>query len=60
MPKIAFVGAGSAVFTRKLVGDILTHPELRDSTTFALIDIDVDDLLEAHGDVTLPRSSVVR
>ena len=23
MPKIAFVGAGSAVFTRNLVGDIL-------------------------------------
>ena len=25
MPKIAFVGAGSAVFTRNLVGDILSH-----------------------------------
>ena len=31
MPKIAFVGAGSAVFTRNLVGDILSLPELRDS-----------------------------
>ena len=30
MPKIAFVGAGSAVFTRNLVGDILSLPELRD------------------------------
>ena len=30
MPKIAFVGAGSAVFTRNLVGDILRLPELRD------------------------------
>jgi alpha-galactosidase len=59
MPKIAFVGAGSAVFTRNLVGDILTHPELRDSTTFALMDIDADRLktaeivtgrlIEAHG-----------
>ena len=26
MPKIAFVGAGSAVFTRNLVGDILQPP----------------------------------
>ena len=40
MPKIAFIGAGSTVFTRNLVGDILTLPELRDSATFALMDID--------------------
>lgn len=59
MPKIAFVGAGSAVFTRNLVGDVLTHPELRDDTAFALMDIDADRLetaeivtkrlIEAHG-----------
>jgi len=59
MPKIAFVGAGSAVFTRNLVGDVLTHDELRDDTTFALMDIDADRLktaeivttrlIEAHG-----------
>jgi alpha-galactosidase len=59
MPKIAFIGAGSAVFTRNLVGDILTHPELRDSATFALMDIDAERLrtaeivtrrlIEAHG-----------
>jgi alpha-galactosidase len=59
MPKIAFIGAGSAVFTRNLVGDVLTHPELRDSTTFALMDIDPERLrtaeivarrlIEAHG-----------
>jgi alpha-galactosidase len=48
MPKIAFVGAGSAVFTRNLVGDILSHPELRDSTTFALMDIDPDRLRTAE------------
>jgi alpha-galactosidase len=48
MPKIAFVGAGSAVFTRNLVGDILSHPELRDSTTFALMDIDADRLRTAE------------
>jgi alpha-galactosidase len=59
MPKIAFVGAGSAVFTRNLVGDILALPELRDTTRFALMDIDADRLrtaeavahrlVEAHG-----------
>src|SRR6478752_4938407 len=59
MPKIAFVGAGSAVFTRNLVGDVLTQPALRDDTTFALMDIDADRLrtaeivtqrlIEAHG-----------
>jgi alpha-galactosidase len=48
MPKIAFVGAGSAVFTRNLVGDILSLPELRDSTTFALMDIDAERLRTAE------------
>src|SRR5450759_1797784 len=36
--KIAMVGAGSIVFTRRLMRDILSVPELRDST-FALTDI---------------------
>src|SRR4051812_41332566 len=59
MPKIAFVGAGSAVFTRNLVGDILSLPELRDVSTLALMDIDEERLrtaevvsrrlVEAHG-----------
>ncbi|MDA0166613.1 alpha-glucosidase/alpha-galactosidase [Solirubrobacter ginsenosidimutans] len=59
MPKIAFVGAGSAVFTQNLVGDILSLPELRDDTTFALMDIDperlrtaeivTERLIDAHG-----------
>src|SRR4051794_5447045 len=40
MPKIAFIGAGSTVFTRNLVGDVLSVPELADETTFALMDID--------------------
>ena len=44
MPRIAFVGAGSAVFTRNLVGDVLSLPELRDTTTFALMDIDAERL----------------
>jgi alpha-galactosidase len=59
MPKIAFVGAGSAVFTRNLVGDILSLPALRDSAEFALMDIDAERLetaelvtrrlIDAHG-----------
>src|SRR3954454_24664264 len=44
MPRIAFVGAGSTVFTRNLVGDVLSLPELRDTTTFALMDIDPERL----------------
>jgi alpha-galactosidase len=41
--QVAFVGAGSTVFTRNLVSDILSRPELRDST-FALMDIDSERL----------------
>jgi alpha-galactosidase len=44
MPKIAFVGAGSTVFTRNLVGDVLAMPELADTTTLALMDIDAERL----------------
>jgi len=36
--KVAFIGAGSVGFTRKLVTDLLTVPELRD-TRFAFTDI---------------------
>ena len=32
MPRIAFIGAGSTVFTRNIVGDLLAIPELADST----------------------------
>jgi alpha-galactosidase len=44
MPRIAFIGAGSTVFTRNLIGDVLSTPELADTTTFALMDIDQDRL----------------
>ena len=40
MPRIAFVGAGSTVFARNLIGDVLAQPELAGST-FALMDIDL-------------------
>ncbi len=43
MPKITFVGAGSTVFAKNLMGDVLHHPELRQSI-FALYDIDAERL----------------
>jgi alpha-galactosidase len=39
LAKIAIIGAGGYVFPLRLVGDILSHPELHD-TTLALMDID--------------------
>lgn len=39
MPKITFIGAGSTVFARNLLGDILSFPELAGST-ISLFDID--------------------
>jgi len=43
MPKIAFIGAGSFGFTRKLVRDVLTFP-LLENATLSLMDIDADHL----------------
>ncbi len=40
MPKITFIGAGSTVFARNLLGDIFSFPELTD-VTISLHDIDV-------------------
>ncbi|MFO7323876.1 MAG: alpha-glucosidase/alpha-galactosidase [Chloroflexota bacterium] len=42
-PKIAFIGAGSTVFAKNLMGDILSFPELSEST-LALMDIDEERL----------------
>ncbi len=39
MSKIAFIGAGSTVFAKTLLGDILSYPELGDSV-ISLFDID--------------------
>jgi len=39
VPKISFLGAGSTVFARNLIGDILSFPELADCT-LSLHDID--------------------
>lgn len=43
MAKIAFIGAGSWGFTRKLVRDVLTFPLLADAT-ISLMDIDDERL----------------
>ncbi len=43
MPKITFVGAGSTVFAKNLMGDILSFPALAEST-ITLFDIDPDRL----------------
>ena len=43
MAKIAFIGAGSTVFAKNLMGDILSFPEFSDAT-FSLMDIDAERL----------------
>jgi alpha-galactosidase len=43
MPRIVFIGAGSTVFAKNLMGDILSFPELADST-IVLMDIDPERL----------------
>lgn len=43
MTRIAFIGAGSVVFTKNLLGDILSFPELR-GVEIALHDIDAERL----------------
>ncbi len=43
MPKITLLGAGSTVFAKNLIGDILSFPELAEST-ISLHDIDEDRL----------------
>jgi alpha-galactosidase len=43
MPKITFIGAGSTVFAQNLLGDILSYPDLANST-ISLFDIDAERL----------------
>ncbi|MDI9546921.1 MAG: alpha-glucosidase/alpha-galactosidase [Chloroflexota bacterium] len=43
MPKITFIGAGSTVFAKNLMGDILSYPELAEAT-ISLHDIDEERL----------------
>ena len=46
MPKITFMGAGSTVFARNVLGDCMCTPALRDSE-IALYDIDAQRLEES-------------
>ena len=48
MAKIAFIGAGSTVFAKNLLGDILSFPELAEST-ISLMDIDQNRLHTSEG-----------
>src|SRR5436305_1085031 len=41
--KITFIGAGSTVFAKNLIGDILSYPELADSA-LCLFDVDPERL----------------
>ncbi|MEJ6403477.1 alpha-glucosidase/alpha-galactosidase [Yoonia sp. 2307UL14-13] len=45
-PKITFIGAGSSVFMRNIVGDILQRPDLSDAHV-ALMDINAERLAES-------------
>ncbi|MDR2178164.1 MAG: alpha-glucosidase/alpha-galactosidase [Treponema sp.] len=47
MPKIAFIGAGSTVFARNVLGDCMCTPALKDSE-IALYDIDGERLKESE------------
>jgi len=47
MAKITIIGAGSVVFAKRLITDILSYPELSD-TTFVLTDINEDRLKTAE------------
>jgi len=51
MTKISMIGAGSIVFAKNLMTDILSYPELQDCT-ISLMDIDPDrlELIERLGD----------
>ena len=46
-PRIAFIGAGSTVFMKNIVGDILQRPALG-GATLALVDIDPQRLAESE------------
>ncbi len=57
MPKIAFIGAGSFVFTRNLVRDILSYPALSGSDLF-LMDIDAVICTVLQGGIKLWRRDI--
>ncbi len=46
--KIAFLGAGSTIFAKNILGDVLSTPALRDGVHLALYDIHVERLEESR------------
>ena len=48
MKKIVFIGAGSIIFVKNLIGDCMLTPSLCDSE-FALLDINREKLYLAEG-----------
>ena len=50
MPRIAIIGAGSTVFARKLIGDLLRFPALGEGITLALMDVDPERPSTLGGD----------
>jgi len=56
-PKVAFIGAGSTVFMKKIVGDILVS-DLLQGAHVALMDIDADRLKESEAVVQKMKASV--
>ena len=46
-PKITFIGAGSTVFVKNILGDVFQRPALK-SAHVALMDIDDTRLEESH------------
>ena len=47
MPKLTFMGAGSTIFAKNVLGDSMMTPALKDST-IALYDIDAKRLKESY------------
>ena len=59
MPKITFLGAGSTMFARRLIGDCMLTPALRDSH-FALYDIDPVRLKQSKTIIDLVNRAINR
>ena len=55
MAKVAFIGAGSVEFTRNVVTDLCTYPELEGRLELALHDIDAERL--GHAETMAQRIS---
>jgi len=53
MPKIVLIGAGSVVFAKTLLADILSFPALQQST-LSLVDINADRLRPLLGQDPFP------